>query len=180
MIIQLLGAAGCGKSTLGQILSQELGIPLLCSDHYLWQDAEFTRTRPLPQRRALLQGDLARCPAFVLDGGLHGWLEEPLFTPDLLVLLRTDPALRMERLGLREAQRFGPRALPGGDHYETTQEFLQWAATYETAQEESNCLATHLALVAAAPCPSLVLWSHGAPPSLAQMILSLAASLPAG
>lgn len=176
MIIQLLGAAGSGKSTLGRAISSITGLPLLQSDRYLWQDDEFTRMRPPEEARSLLRSDLERYPNFILDGGVHRWLPMGALRPDLLVLIRLEHETRMARLRQRELDRFGDRCLPGGDHAPITQEFLDWAATYETASytEESNCLASHLRRLGEAECPCLILWSRQPAEHLARQVLSLA------
>ncbi len=174
MIIQILGAAGAGKSTLGRALAARTGLPLLQSDRYLWQDGEFTQTRPVEERRALLLQDLARCPSCIVDGGVGSWLEEGVLRPDLLVLVRLESGPRMERLRAREQARFGRRCLPGGDHEATTREFLEWAATYDTATEESNCLAAHMQRLCQARCPCLILWSHRPAEALAAQVAACA------
>lgn len=176
MIIQLLGAAGAGKSTLGRALAARAGLPLLQSDRYLWLDDEFTQMRPPEEGRALLLGDMERYPGFILDGGVHRWLPKGVLRPDLLVLVRLEHRIRMDRLRQRELDRFGERCLPGGDHAPVTQEFLDWAATYETAsaEEENTCLAAHLQRLGEAECPCLVLWSHRPAEQLARQVLSFA------
>lgn len=168
MILQLLGAAGAGKSTLGALLSRQTGLPLLHADHYRWQDDQFEQMRSVPLRRAMLAQDMACHPSFLLDGGVSGWLPEGLLQPDLLILVRCPQQARMDRLTRREQQRYGQDCLsPGHPHFQPTQEFLEWAAGYEQyGREEANSLASHMALLAQTPCPSLILWSTIPPETL--------------
>ncbi len=63
MILQILGASGTGKSTLGSALAREMGFPLLRSDHYLWPNEEFDVPRPVQERRRMLQEDIDRFPS---------------------------------------------------------------------------------------------------------------------
>ena len=179
MIIQLIGASGSGKSTLAGAVGRLAHLPVLHSDHYLWQDSDFTIMRPIDQQHAMLQADLARHSSFVLDGGVHRWLPEGALRPTLLVLLRLDQDTRMERLRQREWLRYGARCLPGSDHYALTEEFLEWAATYETAlaHEEHTSLAGHFQLLRQAPCPCLILWNTRPAEELAQLIFRTAQQL---
>ncbi|HIU34607.1 MAG TPA: AAA family ATPase [Candidatus Pullichristensenella excrementigallinarum] len=159
MILQILGASGTGKSTLGSALASEMGFPLLRSDHYLWPNEEFDVPRPVQERRRMLQEDIDRFPSFILDGGISWFFPQTLF-PDWIVLLRCPAQTRMERLHRRETQRFGNWQDPRHPHHQITREFLKWAAGYETAgEEESNSLCAHMKLLADARCPALILWS---------------------
>jgi len=63
---------------------------------------------------------------------------------ELIVFLRLDPTLRMERLRRRESAQYGARIEPGGDMAMASRQFLEWAAAYETAGlEQFRTLATH-------------------------------------
>ena len=175
MILQLLGAAGAGKSTLSAMLSRQTGLPQLQADFDRRQDGQFEQTRPVSVRRAMLAQDLACHPSCLLDGGLSDWLPEGLLQPDLLILVRCPQKTRMERLIQREQTRYGRQCLsPDHPHYQLTQEFLNWAAGYEDyGLEESNSLASHMAVLAQTPCPSLVLWNTASP----EILLRQAAEL---
>lgn len=175
MILQLLGAAGAGKSTLGRLLAQKTGLPLLHADFYRWQDDSFAQMRPVAVRRAMLAQDMACHPSFLLDGGVAGWLPPELLQPDLLILVRCPRQLRMDRLIRREQGRYGSDCLhPSHPHYRLTREFLDWAAGYETdGLTETNSLASHLALLSAAQCPGLILWNTKDPAGLAAPVLAL-------
>lgn len=179
MILQLLGAAGAGKSTLGGLLAQKTGLPLLHADFYRWQDDSFTQMRPVPVRRAMLAQDMACHPSFLLDGGVAGWLPPGLLQPDLLILVRCPQQLRMDRLMGREQQRYGADCLhPTHPHYRLTREFLDWAEGYEQdGLEEANSLTSHLALLSKAQCPSLILWNTRDPADLLPLAFALLAAL---
>ena len=64
---------------------------------------------------------------WVFSGSAPGWATrlEPFY--DLVVFLRLDPAVRMERLRRREAARYGRRIEPGGDMAAASADFLKWA-----------------------------------------------------
>ena len=171
MILQLLGASGAGKSTLAKALSQKTGLPHLQSDHYLWPNEKFDIPRPVEERRRMLEEDLRQFPSFILDGDVTRWFPSPPFTPDLLVLLRCPEKERMERLRQRETLRYGQWEDPRHPHHQLTQEFLEWAACYDTAgEEEPNSLCSHLKKIAQAPCPALILWPESTETLLRRML----------
>lgn len=158
MRIQLIGASGTGKSTLGRALSKRLGLPLLECDSYYWVDDNFRIRRTDEEKRAMLFADLASHDSFVFTGAPQSWARGYPQDLDLLVLLRLDSNVRMNRLRQREQLRYGGRALPGGDHYDDTESFLAWATTYESSDDTvGNSLLSHRLLVAEASCPVLEL-----------------------
>ncbi|AHF85880.1 adenylate kinase [Rhizobium leguminosarum bv. trifolii WSM1689] len=56
------------------------------------------------------------------------------------MFLRIDPELRMARILARE---MGNRMRPGGDMAVKSGEFLEWAASYDTAGPQRRSLAAH-------------------------------------
>lgn len=138
MRIQIIGASGSGKSTLANALGKSLDMPVLSGDHYLWADAEFTKTRPMPQRLALIREDMAKNERFVFDGQTDAFIPDAHICPDTLIFLLLDEPSRIKRLEARELERFGNRALKGGDLFESSREFLEWAASYRTPTEDKG------------------------------------------
>lgn len=177
MRIQIIGASGSGKSTLAHLLGEALRYPVIEADRYLWQDEDFLQQWPLAERQQMLDRDLACYPDFVMAGSVSSWAPEVDLQLDYLVLLVIDESLRLLRLQRREAQRYGLRAQAGGDHYQATQEFLAWAATYYTADAQAlNSYAHHLQRLAEARCPTLLLdQSDDAKEQLAILMQGLAA-----
>jgi adenylate kinase family enzyme len=170
--IQIIGASGSGKSTLGKLLSERLGIPLLESDRYYWADADFRVSRSDNEKRHMLFADLARYRCFVFTGAPQSWARGYPKELDLLVFLRLDDQVRMDRLRAREIERFGERAMPGGDHFSETTSFLSWAATYETSVEtEGNTLVAHRRLISEMACPVLQLDSSQGVNLLVEVVL---------
>lgn len=74
---------------------------------------------------------------------------------DLIVHLRLDPALRMERLRKREQARYGGRVAPGGGMAASSAEFLRWAAAYDTSGPEQRSRAAHEGWLASRAAPVL-------------------------
>lgn len=70
---------------------------------------------------------------WVFSGSAPEWAKpvEPFY--DLVVFLRLDPAVRMERLRRREAAQYGKRIEAGGDMAVASTAFIEWAEAYDTA-----------------------------------------------
>lgn len=159
-VIYLYGPSGGGITTLGRALAAELGWRHMDTDDYFWEptDPPYTVKRPIEKRLELMAAELdGAAGGTVISGALDGWGDPliPRFT--LAVRLEVDPALRLERLRARELAAFGERILPGGDMYENHQEFMEWAARYDTAGPEQRSLARQKVWEEGLPCPRLVL-----------------------
>lgn len=115
--IHILGASGSGTSTLGAVLAERLGHEFVDADALFWlpTDPPFTTRQPADDRRTLLLQFLPTAGQWVVSGSALGWAApiEPFY--DLVVFLRIDPVVRMERLRRRQAGRYGARAESGGD-----------------------------------------------------------------
>ena len=155
--IHITGASGCGVSTLGAALAARLGVPWHDTDSYFWlpSDPPYVTPRPVPERLDRLGRALDDEVGWVLSGALDGWGDPlvPRIGHDIFV--RVPHAVRMARLQAREVARFGARIAPGGDMHAGSQEFLTWAASYETAGMDQRSLVRHEAWLAALPCPVL-------------------------
>jgi adenylate kinase family enzyme len=151
-----LGASGTGTTTLGKALADRLNWPHLDADRYYWlpTDPPFTMARPREERLALLLAEIYKTPSWVFSGSAVSWASpvEPLY--ELVVFLRLDPTLRMERLRRRESAEYGSRIEPGGDMETASRQFLEWAAAYDTAGlEQFRSLATHELWLTKQSCP---------------------------
>ncbi len=174
MKIQIIGASGSGKSTLAEAVASAADAFWIDADRYQWADTDFTKERPLEERMALYRADRAQHDRFVVSGTTRGWYPEGFADRDFLVLLVLDEPTRLKRLYDRERARFGDRMLPGGDHYEETKEFLDWCATYRTADEYAlNSLAAHRKMLREAACAAAEIKAFGAPQELAGQVLAL-------
>ncbi len=174
--LHILGASGSGTTTLGAAVGGRLSLTHLDTDAFYWlpTDPPFTTARPRLERLALLQASLPPAGHWVLSGSAIGWAQplEPLYA--LIVYLRLDPAIRMDRLRRREAVRYGRRIDPGGDMAATSAAFLTWAAAYDTAGLEQRSHASHEAWLAAQSAPVLRLDSSEPVDVLAKAVLEAA------
>jgi adenylate kinase family enzyme len=155
--IHILGASGSGTSTLGAALARRLDVPHADSDSFYWMptDPPYTTPRPAEQRQALLLETLPVTGQWVFSGTATKWAAplEPYY--DLVVFLRLDPAVRMDRLRRREAERFGARIQPGGDMAAIHAAFIAWAEAYDIAGSLRRGLTTHEAWLADQTAPVL-------------------------
>ncbi|TAX36464.1 ATP-binding protein [Rhizobium leguminosarum] len=143
--IHVMGASGSGTTSLGRALAEKLDIAHLDTDDFFWlpTDPPFTTPRDADERIGLLLDEVERHEGWILSGSALKWGRpvEPLY--DLIVFLTIDPELRMARILAREISRYGNRITPGGDMAAKSGEFLEWAASYDTAGPERRSLAAH-------------------------------------
>ncbi len=155
--IHILGASGSGATTLGEALAGTLGTVHLDTDDFFWMptDPPYTTPRDVEARVSMLQDQATPDTGWVLSGSALKWAKplEPLY--QLIVFLRIDPVIRMERIRRREAGRYGDRILPGGDMAEKSREFLEWTEGYDTAGPDRRSLAAHEAWLASQTAPIL-------------------------
>lgn len=144
-IIHIYGASGSGTSTLGRKISEELGYKFMDTDDYFWlpTNPQYTTKRSKEERLALMKKDIFENDNVVISGSLVDWGDEliPLFT--LVIRLVTDTDIRIERLKIREKQKFGDRIIPGGDMYTNHTEFIEWAREYDTGSVDMRSKAKH-------------------------------------
>jgi len=160
MKVHLFGASGAGATTLGQALSQQLGIPYFDTDAYFWQLTEppFTQRRPAAERDTQLLHDLAPHPSWILSGSLVGWGDHWLTAFDLTVFLWLPPALRLRRLQQREHLRYGDTIRIDPARAAQSRAFLTWAAGYDdNSSGGSRTLANHTSWLGRFTCPVLEL-----------------------
>ena len=166
MRINLFGASGAGCSTLGEGLSTRLKCDLFDNDTYYWEHTTppFTTKVEPQQRNSNLLRDL-QSKDWVLAGSVNSWKldVESLFS--LAILVRLPPETRMDRINVREVQRYGDRILPGGDMHERSVEFIEWARSYDSGYTSGpgtgRNKAQHEAYFAALQCPKFEFWNVG-------------------
>lgn len=158
MRVHILGASGSGTTTLGRALAARAGVAFFDTDDFYWQttDPPYQKPRPGAARLALLQKALARHTSWVLSGSLCGWGDPviPLF--ELVVFLWAPTEVRIARLRAREIREFGAEALAsGGSLHRNHEEFIAWAADYDTGGPDMRSLSRHEAWLARLSCPTV-------------------------
>ena len=144
-VIHLLGASGSGTSTLGRFIAGQMDSFFMDTDDYYWMttDPQYTTSRPISERLALMRRDIATQKKVVISGSLVDWGDEliPLFT--LAIRVETATAVRIARLRARERVRFGSRLDPDGDMYAHHEKFIRWASDYDDGDVHMRSRAMH-------------------------------------
>lgn len=154
--LHLMGASGCGVTTIGRALAGQLALPHHDSDDYFWLPTvpPYRTTRPAADRLRLMHEMFLPRLDWVLSGSVTGWGEELVSYFDLVVFVTAPREIRMKRLRAREAAHFGADAVaPGGWRHGETEDFVEWASHYEAGDREGRSLAKHEAWLAGLPCP---------------------------
>ena len=138
--IHIFGASGAGTSTLAKALCKKLGATHLDTDDFFWEKTNppYTIERSVEKRIELIQQKISGNTNWILSGSLCGWGD--VFIPhfDLVIFLYLPPEIRLERLKKREFERYGTQILQGGKLHSKSQEFLEWAALYDTNTTQTN------------------------------------------
>jgi hypothetical protein len=104
-------------------------------------------------RQQLLTDDLTTHESWALSGSLCGWgdVAIPLF--NLVIYLWVPCEIRLERLRHREYERYDQRIMPGGDMYEQSQAFLNWASAYDDGGLDMRSKQRHEQWLSTLSCP---------------------------
>ena len=141
--VQLLitGGPGSGATTTGTMISKVLEVPWLDSDDYFHKptDPPFQQQYSKKERHQLLHEKIGSSDSWILSGSISAW-EIPDIHFSHAVLLNIATSIRIQRLKLRELERFGNRIRDGGDMYDEHTGFLRWASCYETGELEGRSL----------------------------------------
>lgn len=171
--IHIFGASGSGCSSLGQALAEKLELSFFDADDYYWQKTEppFILKNSPEHRVKHLLSDISETEGWIISGSLVSWGDAfvPLFSKAIFLSLPAE--IRLERLRQREKQRFGERIEKGGDRYEASQAFLDWAALYDTAGKNIRSLAMHEAWIKKLPCKVIRLQSLKPVPDIVNNII---------
>jgi adenylate kinase family enzyme len=154
--INVIGASGVGKTTLGRALAARLDVPHFDADDYyhLPTDPPYREQRSPEDRCALLERDLQPLDRWVLTGGAGTWTPAPALRYTLHVFLWLPLELRLARLLRREQELYRERIEAGGDMADDHAAFVAWTRGYDDGSAEgTNTLAHHEALFARATCP---------------------------
>lgn len=158
-VIHIYGASGSGTSTIGKFLCDRLGYFFMDTDDYFWEptNSPYTTKRAILDRIEKMKSDIEKYDTVVISGSLDNWGNAliPFFT--LAIRVETDTAIRIDRLKKREREHFGSRIDAGGDMYKTHQEFLAWAALYNTGGLEMRSKARHDEWEKQLPCQKILL-----------------------
>lgn len=157
--IMIFGLPGSGKTTLGRLVAQQLGILFVDIDEYIWRnDTEipFTAMYSRSEKISRLMEAISKTDRFVMAGSMDSFHEHFDSFFSLAVHLTAPAQVRVTRVHLREQSLLGDRILEGGDLYEDHQRYLADVASYDLGGG-STSLATHTQWAKTLPCPVLKL-----------------------
>ena len=132
--IMIIGPSGSGKTSLGKIVADKLGYPYFDVDDYIWRkDTEepYTVTYSREEKIGRLSRDISPYEHFVMAGSMSSFHDAFDDRFKMMVFLYAEPAVRIQRVNARAAERFGERVLEGGDMYESHLRFLEDNLRYE-------------------------------------------------
>ncbi len=164
MSLIILGLNGCGKTTVGRIAAEKLGLLLMdAEDYYFPVRGDYSISRTQEEAHRLMEADATAYGGFVLCCVRCSITEALLQQIRLAIVLRAPATVRAQRIVHREEERFGDRVLPGGALYESQQRFRAFAAarTEETVDESLSRLR----------CPAVEMDASFPPPVLAEKII---------
>lgn len=130
--IIVCGLNGAGKSTLGKALAEKLGFHFIDNEDLYFPKKDPNHIYASPRSREEVEGLLLReiqaHENFVFTSvkGDYGVSVRTCFRYAVLVTVPRD--IRLQRIRNRSLQKFGTRALPGGDLYEQEERFFDFAA----------------------------------------------------
>jgi adenylate kinase family enzyme len=156
--INIIGASGTGKTTLAKALAHKLDCLQFDSDDYFHipTNPPYQKQRSPEERKALIERDLSKQSSWVLSGGAAVWEPTPELDFTLVVFLYLAPAIRLERLRVREAKLFGARIQAAGDMALDHKEFMEWTAGYDSGKSAgTNTLLRHESFLVSVRCPAL-------------------------
>lgn len=125
--IAIVGLNGSGKTTLGRALAERLGyFRIDVEDYYFPAEGAFDSPRGRDEVERMMLADIEKHENFVLSSVCADFESiEPFY--ELIVYLEAPKTERMERIRQRSLNRFGVRVLPGGDLYESEENFFAFA-----------------------------------------------------
>lgn len=129
--IVVFGANGSGKTTLGCELTQAINFKHIDVEDYYFEKSVFFYENPRTKDDVihLMLTDIEKYGSFVLSGVTGDYGEKIVSMYKLAVLLAAPIDLRMERIRNRVIDKYAERALPNGDIYENTKDFIEYART---------------------------------------------------
>ncbi len=130
--IIVCGMNGAGKSTLGRALAQKLGYHFIDIEDMYFPKTDpnylYSASRTEKEVEAHLMEEISGCEAFVLAAVRGNYGERITKSFDFAVYVDVPKDVRLVRITMRSYEKFGERAMPGGDLYEKERRFFEMCA----------------------------------------------------
>lgn len=127
--ILVCGLNGAGKSTLGRALAERLGFAFLDNEDFYFPKTDpaypYADPRTREEVEKLLISAINGRKSFVFASVKGDYSEEVRRRFRYAVLVEVPREIRLQRVKNRSLQRFGDRALPGGDLYDSEERFFE-------------------------------------------------------
>lgn len=128
--IMVCGLNGCGKSTLGKALAQELGFHFIDNEYLFFSRAKLDEPYTSPRSRAeaetLFAQEVNEHNNFVFASVTGDYAKNIDDLYQYVILIDVPKEIRMQRVRNRSFDKFGNRMLQGGDLYELEEAFFEY------------------------------------------------------
>jgi len=163
MKLLIFGASGSGTTTLGKAIAKELNGTHLDADDYYWKKTvpPFQEKIPLKERHTQLKNDFQKDIRVVISGSLVSWSTYWTTAFDLAIFLHIPSETRMERLRLREVERYGELLKTDTKTIADSRAFLDWAKQYDDPNFEGRGITQHTDYMERLSCHTLKINSTG-------------------
>lgn len=177
--IYIFGASGSGSTTLGEGVSEALGLVHVDTDEHYWApvDPPFS-VKNTPQERVRSMKGALGDGGWVLSGACIGWGGELVDEADLIVFTTLATPMRIERLRAREKALFGKRIEEGGDMFQIHSNFIEWATQYDDPNFSGRNIGMHEQWLAKQNAPILRVSSEVEPERAVQVVVDAVKALP--
>lgn len=137
--IFVVGANGCGKTTLARALAERLGFRHIDIEDYSFEpsDVPYSRPRDRETVREMIKKAMQEWPDFVFSAVNGDWGEAICRHCSCIVYLHAPQEVRMARIEQRSLHAMGKRVQPDGDLYAQEQAFLHFVRT--RTMEKTDC-----------------------------------------
>ncbi|MDR1688768.1 MAG: AAA family ATPase [Clostridiales bacterium] len=128
--ILIFGANGSGKTTLARELASILNFRHIDHEDYAFEksDMPYTKPRSFDECVGLMLADIKESCGFVLSAVTGNFGSEIEYLYGLAVYLEAPLDVRLKRIKQRGYDRYGERALKGGDMFTQLNDFAEFAA----------------------------------------------------
>ena len=137
MAILICGLNGCGKSTLGRLLAEKLGYRFIDNEdlYFPKDDPSYLYSGPRSEEEVVrhLEELIEEDRRFVFAAVKGNYGDNLPAYLDHVILIEVPKEIRSRRVRERSWQKFGDRVLPGGDLYETEQ---NWYALTDSRPDD--------------------------------------------